>query len=119
MVDNNRVQQDPTALIGPACIAGRRSNGVEAQRLGLDKGLDAGVGGGQGCQVAGRSCSPTSTRGLEDSTDVNECSIFDSRLLERMVNRMTAGRMRIEDTPRVPHLQEVKEFSKPERCINA
>ena len=46
MVDNNRVQQDPTALIGPACIAGRRSNGVEAQRLRLDKGLDAGVGGG-------------------------------------------------------------------------
>ena len=34
------------AFIGPACIEARMNNGVEAQRLGLGNGLDAGVGGG-------------------------------------------------------------------------
>ena len=56
------------AFIGPACIEARMNNGVEAQRLGLGNGLDAGVGGGggQGCQFAGRSCRPISKRALED-----------------------------------------------------
>ena len=53
------------AFIGPACIEARMNNGVEAQRLGLGNGLDAGVGG-QGCQFAGRSCRPISKRALED-----------------------------------------------------
>jgi len=39
------------AFIGPACIEARMNNGVEAQRLGLGNGLDAGVGGGGGRDV--------------------------------------------------------------------
>lgn len=65
MVDNSRAQQDAMPFTQPASIEVRKSNGVEAKRLGQGKGLDAAVGGvwgGEGGRdvnlQAGHAASP-------------------------------------------------------------
>jgi len=88
MADNSTASQDPIEFTELACMEVIRGNGLVG---GCGCGVDAGVGVGGGLSICRKAVQPYQRKALKDSTDVNTCSKFDSRMMERMVNSTTTA----------------------------